>query len=183
MARPTHLHAFHRGQVPTDQLADGTATDGYAPVSNGDGSVTWAPAGGGGGVTVAGPFAITSSGSSDVGLDLAEGDIILSAFLATTTAASAPADGDYLNVILYRDAGGSTSLTLYDLFNNSGPDPQGHAYYSVGLVAPYFSTPDQAYIDSPKSAVIRADAAHIGVTANVDSSDGGWDLYVVMQPA
>lgn len=47
-ADPTHRHDhFHRGQVPTDQLADGTATSGYVPTSNGDDTVTWAPSSGG----------------------------------------------------------------------------------------------------------------------------------------
>lgn len=46
MARPLHSHAFHKGEVPLDQLADGTATSGYAPISNGDGTATWGPAGG-----------------------------------------------------------------------------------------------------------------------------------------
>ncbi len=50
MPRPTHRHIFHRGQVPTAQLAGGTATATYVPASNGDGTVTWtAPGGGGGG--------------------------------------------------------------------------------------------------------------------------------------
>lgn len=41
-ADPTHRHdEMHRGQVPTDQLASGTATAGFAPLSNGDGTVTW----------------------------------------------------------------------------------------------------------------------------------------------
>ena len=41
-ADPTHRHdQMHRGQVPTGQLADGTATAGDAPLSNGDGTVTW----------------------------------------------------------------------------------------------------------------------------------------------
>lgn len=48
-ASPTHRHdQMHRGQVPTDQLADGTATVDYVPTSNGDGTVTWAPGSGGG---------------------------------------------------------------------------------------------------------------------------------------
>lgn len=41
MTRPLHSHLFHAGQVPTSQLATGTATAGYAPLSNGGGTVTW----------------------------------------------------------------------------------------------------------------------------------------------
>lgn len=45
---PLHRHdELHRGQVPTGQLADGAAAAGFAPISNGDGTVTWGPAGGG----------------------------------------------------------------------------------------------------------------------------------------
>jgi hypothetical protein len=49
MGRPvtavTHRHdEFHRGQVPTGQIADGADTAGFTPMSNGDGTVTWSPA-------------------------------------------------------------------------------------------------------------------------------------------
>lgn len=38
----------HFGVLDQAQMADGTPTSGYAPVSNGDGTTTWGPAGGGG---------------------------------------------------------------------------------------------------------------------------------------
>lgn len=67
-ADPTHRHdEFHRGQVPTGQLADGTASLGFVGISNGDGSVTWGArsAGGGGSCEhqhVADPF--TAAGAT-----------------------------------------------------------------------------------------------------------------------
>lgn len=40
---PTHRHdELHRGVVPDDQLATGTASDTFVPISNGDGTRTWA---------------------------------------------------------------------------------------------------------------------------------------------
>lgn len=46
MARTTHVHTRHRGLVPTDQLADSTATTGFVPRSDGDGTTSWAGASG-----------------------------------------------------------------------------------------------------------------------------------------
>ncbi len=47
-AVPTHRNdEFHRGQVPTDQIASGTDTSGYVPVANGSGGVAWAAQSGG----------------------------------------------------------------------------------------------------------------------------------------
>lgn len=149
----------------------------------GTGEAAWdTPTGtGGGGLTIEGPYAITDTGDSDVGLTLAEGDIILQAFAVTKTAPSAPIDGDELEIQLIRDAGGTVSLTNYDLFNSTQTNPNGSAYFGIGLAVPADSgAPNLAYIDSPKQAVIRADACHIGVSVTIDSADGTWDVYVVM---
>ena len=47
MTRQTHdIVNDHFGVLDAAQLAGGTATSGYAPISNGDGTSTWGPAGG-----------------------------------------------------------------------------------------------------------------------------------------
>lgn len=47
MGAQTHDNAtFHRGLVPDDQLASGTPASGDVPMSNGDGTRTWASPGG-----------------------------------------------------------------------------------------------------------------------------------------
>lgn len=54
MSRNTHdIELDHHGVLDTSQVAGGTATSGYAPLSNGDGTATWgAVSGGSSGVTV-----------------------------------------------------------------------------------------------------------------------------------
>lgn len=45
-ADPTHRHdEFHRGRVPTAQLASGTASSGTVPTSDGVGNVAWTAGG------------------------------------------------------------------------------------------------------------------------------------------
>lgn len=52
MALTKHLHGRHRGLVPDDQLATGTAGSGDVPISDGAGSRAWGAPSGGGSLTV-----------------------------------------------------------------------------------------------------------------------------------
>lgn len=92
MARPNHGHIFHKGEVPSDQIAGGTATTGYAPLSNGDGTSTWGAVSGGG-VTYGTPAIVL--GMAAAAGSIAEAirrDSTIIAFDATVPVTQASAD-------------------------------------------------------------------------------------------
>ena len=99
------------GQVPDAELADGTATAGDVPTSNGDGTRTWGPAGGSASITVEedGDSPITGvdhivfaeSGSATVDVvDDGGGQV-------TVTVGATGGGGGSLSVLGYNTAGGS----------------------------------------------------------------------------
>jgi hypothetical protein len=145
--------------------------------------VKWAdPTGGTPGVVLEGPFAFDDTGNADVGLALAEGDVILRAFAVMRVEPTSSVDGDFIKILLVRDAGGQSTLTEYDIFN-SWALTNSYGYWGHELQADLGLAPDVAYLTYPRSVVIRDQAVHIAVDVQIDSADGEWDCYVEVQYA
>lgn len=145
MVRNTHdLIEDHHGVLDDAQLASGTPASGDAPLSNGDGTRTWGPAGGGPGTT---PDleAVLTEGNDTGGLALVSADspfltpatLDLSAPNVTISGADAPTgeDGGYVDLLAGAggyNAGNYAGGAGLFLDRGTGAGTGGSAYLSTG---------------------------------------------------
>lgn len=188
---PTHRHdELHRGQVPTGQLADGTASSGFVGVSNGDGTVTWTEQSGGGGAcdhqhaveefTAAGdtPETFTLAAEPIEPVQVFVNGVLATPSEVTVTGSDVEVDtaADDTVVIFYAKAcGGTATLTLVQ-----AGDGSHDAIYSLVMEGWTGGTYALHYFDI---AVFPADDYDVtGIPFDADASDIQGALYTGSYP-
>ncbi len=172
MSRTQHdVQNDHFGVLDAAQLAGGTATSGYAPISNGDGTSTWGPAGGGGLVNIVDD---DSSFPAHQGVAFTTGkSAVLSNGATTTDGAFVEVTGSLAQMVSYAagspDTEGFISLGNDGHVHLEGSDATFQQYidFAPGQWIEITST-TLDHVTSWANLYVEADVGHIEMYASSD---------------